>query len=253
MVITVTTMPMTEDALASPARSSGSRALGAGGETQPADGNAALLRLLSWLSPSFPVGAFAFSHGLENAIRVRQISDADTLYDWVGTLLQHGSGWNDLVLFAEAHAATGDPARLQEVADLAVALGGSRERRLETLALGAAFIAASAPWREDGTELPDAPYPVAVGRLAAAEGVPLLPALTAFAYGFAATLVTAATRLVPLGQGDMVRVTKRLEPVILEAAARAESSTLDDLGSAAILSEIAAMRHETMETRLFRS
>ena len=228
-------------------------ALARGAGAQEADGTGALLRLLTWLSPSFPVGAFAFSHGLESAIDARQITDADTLYDWVRTLLELGSGWNDLVLFAEAHAAGGDPARLQDVADLAVALGGTRERRLETLALGAAFIAASAPWCEDAGDLPDAPYPVAVGRLAAAEGVPLEPALTAYAHAFAATLVTAATRLVPLGQGDMVRVTKRLEPVILEAAARAESSTLDDLGSATILSEIAAMRHETMETRLFRS
>jgi urease accessory protein len=228
-------------------------ALARGAGAQEADGTGALLRLLTWLSPSFPVGAFAFSHGLESAIDARQITDADTLYDWVRTLLEHGSGWNDLVLFAEAHAAAGDPARLQDVADLAVALGGTRERRLETLALGAAFIAASAPWCEDAGDLPDAPYPVAVGRLAAAEGVPLEPALTAYAHAFAATLVTAATRLVPLGQGDMVRVTKRLEPVILDAANRAADSTLDDLGSAAILSEIAAMRHETMETRLFRS
>lgn len=247
--IMATTITRMTDGAAAPC----AEAPGAGGKSPSADGNAALLRLLTWLSPSFPVGAFAFSHGLENAIHARQISDADTLYDWVRTLLQYGSGWNDLVLFAEAHAGAGDPKRSQDIADLAVALGGTRERRLETLALGAAFIAASAPWREDAGDLPDAPYPVAVGRLAAAEGVPLHPALTAFAHAFAATLVTAATRLVPLGQGDMVRVTKRLEPVILEVAARAKSSTLDDLGSAAILSEIAAMRHETMQTRLFRS
>lgn len=225
------------------------------GENKPpsADGGAALLRLLTWLSPAFPVGAFAFSHGLESAISARQVVDAETLFGWVHTLLVHGSGWNDLVLFAEAHAAASDPVRLQSVAELAVALGGSRERRTETLALGAAFTLASAPWRTAPADLPDASYPVAVGRLAAAEGVPLQPALTAFAHAFAATLVTAATRLVPLGQGDMVRVTKCLEPVILAAAERAAGSTLDDLGSAAILSDIAAMRHETLETRLFRS
>ena len=218
-----------------------------------ANENAALLQLLTWLSPSFPVGAFAFSHGLESAVAARQVRDAGTLHDWVRALLEHGSGWNDLVLFAEAHAAAGDPARLAEVAELAEALGGTSERRLETMALGAAFRTASQPWHEGAAELPDAPYPVAVGQLAAAKGVPLLPALTAFAHAFAANLVTSATRLVPLGQSDMVRVLRRLEPVILATPARAAGATLDDLGSAAILSEIAAMRHETLQTRLFRS
>lgn len=222
--------------------------------TVPGDPRA-LVRLMTWLSPGFPVGAFAYSHGLECAIADARVTGGETVFGWVRTLLLHGSGWNDLVLFAEAHraASAGDLERLAETIGLGRALGGSKERREETMALGVAFAAAAAPWAEDGAEPGDAPYPVAVARVAAAQGVALEEGLAAFAQSFAASLVAAATRLVPLGQGTTVAVLRRLEPIVLAAAARAARSTLDDLGSAAILSDISAMRHETLPTRLFRS
>jgi urease accessory protein len=227
--------------------------------TDAADADpAALLRLMTWLSPAFPVGGFAYSHGLESAIAERRIGDAGTLSAWLETLLLRGSGWNDLVLFAEAFraAGAGDAARMAAVRELAVALGGSRERRAETQALGTAFEAAALPWRDPSDarpDLADAPYPVAVARLAADAGIKLSDALAAYAHGFCANLVSVATRLVPLGQSQMVTVLHRLEPTQIEAARRAEGSTLDDLGSSSILSDIAAMRHESMATRLFRS
>jgi urease accessory protein len=218
----------------------------------------ALLRLMTWLSPAFPVGGFAYSHGLESAIAERAITNAATLSAWLETLLLRGSGWNDLVLFAEGFRAevARDGARMVAVCELATALGGSMERRAETRALGMAFDAAALPWRDGGTPAADpaeAPYPVAVARLAAGAGIALPSALAAYAHGFCANLVAVATRLVPLGQSQMVAVLHRLEAAQIEAAGRAESSTLDDLGSSAILSDIAAMRHESMTTRLFRS
>ena len=224
----------------------------------PAADPSALLRLMTWLSPSFPVGGFAYSHGLESVIAEHRITDAATLTDWLRTLIARGSGWNDLVLFAEAYRATvaADAARLDAVSDLAIALAGSMERRAETRALGAAFGAASLPWQgadEAAADLSDAPYPVAVAGLAAGAGIPLRDALTAYAHGFAANLVAVATRLVPLGQRQMVVVLRQLEATQIEAAQRAEHATLDDLGSSSILSDIAAMRHESMTTRLFRS
>lgn len=223
-----------------------------------APGSSALLRLMTWLSPAFPVGGFAYSHGLESAIAERRVADAATLSKWLETLLLRGSGWNDLVLFAEAFRAAKDldSTRMAAVCELALALGGSMERRAETQALGAAFGAAAQPWHDAAAttaDLPDAPYPVAVGRLAGVGDIALLDALTAYAHGFCANLVAVATRLVPLGQSQMVLVLHALEPVQLSAARRAEGSTLDDLGSSSFLSDIAAMRHETMTTRLFRS
>jgi urease accessory protein len=209
-----------------------------------------LLRLLTWLSPAFPVGAFGFSHGLETTIRDGRVHDADTLEAWISGLLEHGGGWTDAVLFAAAWAAAWDPDTLADLSELGEALAPSLERRRETLGQGEAFLTAVAAWGEPPLR-GRVPYCVAVGATAAM--VPVESALTAFLHAFAANLVSVAVRAVPLGQTQGVAVIAALEPVILATAARAAVSTLDDLGSAAILSDIAAMRHETLDGRLFVS
>lgn len=211
-----------------------------------------LLRLMTLLSPTFPVGAFAYSHGMERAIHDGLIGDRATLADWLADLLAHGSAWNDTVLFAESWRSATE-ADHPGIAELAEALAGSRERHMETMLQGAAFLQAASAWPSGTTSREDTPYPVAVGATAAAHGLPLEPALTAYLHAFASNLVQAAVRLVPLGQSDGVAVMAALEPVMLATASRAAASTPDDLGSATFMSEIAALKHETQYSRVFRS
>jgi urease accessory protein len=211
-----------------------------------------LFKLLTWLSPAFPVGAFSYSHGLETAIREGTVTDADALSAWIAGLVEHGSGWTDAVLFKAAHDASGEPADLADVVELAEALTPSLERRRESLGQGEAFLIAARAWGPQPVEGAVA-YPVAVGAVCGAAGVGLEAALTAWLHAFAANLVSVAVRAIPIGQTDGVAVIAELEPLTLGAAARAAKSSLDDLGSAAILSDIAAMRHETLGVRLFIS
>ena len=214
---------------------------------------ARLLRLLTWLSPAFPVGSFGYSHGLETAIREGAVTDARALTGWIAGLLEHGSGWTDAVLVKAAWTAVTaeDHTALDEVAELAEALAPSLERRRETMAQGEAFLAAVAAWSPP--PIVRAPYPVALGAAAGAACLPLAPALTAWLHAFGANLVSVAVRAIPLGQSDALQVIAALEPVILRTASRAAESTLDDLGSASLVSDIAAMRHETLDGRLFGS
>jgi urease accessory protein len=207
----------------------------------------ALLTLLTWFSPSFPIGAFAYSHGLEAAIREGAVRDAGGVADWIETLLRSGSGWNDLVLLS---VAIRGGTQHEDLCELSAALSGSMERRAETLALGDAFARAVRPWAEID---PGLPYPISVARAAGQAGFRRSDVLTAYAHGFASGLVSAAVRLVPLGQSEATAVLRRLEPVVAEIAGLAVEAGLDDLGSRSLLSEIASMRHETLATRLFRS
>lgn len=215
---------------------------------------AALLRLMAWLSPAFPVGGFSYSHGLEAAVDHGLVRNADDLRAWVTALLEHGSGWNDAVLFSQAYgrvAAGEDPA---EIAELAEALSSSRERHMETTLQGAAFLSAARSWPQSVPGLPtDAPYPVAVGATAAANGVPPAPALAAFLQAFVSNLLQAAIRLSVIGQTDALAILSGLEADLTRIARRAADAGLDDLGSVTILSDIMAMRHETQHSRLFRS
>jgi urease accessory protein len=203
---------------------------------------AALLRLLTWLSPAFPTGSFAYSHGLEWAVEAGDVTNEASLETWLADVIAHGTGRNDLILLRQAR-------RGVDVADLALALSLSFERRRETLLLGEAFAAAAAPW--GGTD--PAPYPVAVGGLGAGNDIDEDLLASAYLHAFTSSLISAAVRLIPLGQQAGLRVLAALTPIILETAEKSRTATLDDLGGACFRSDIAAMRHETQYTRLFRS
>jgi len=216
-----------------------------------------LTKLLTWLSPAFPTGAYAYSHALEWAVEAGDVRTEHDLLAWLDDVLRHGSGRADVILLRHAHAAP-SPAALAAVAELAAAAQPGRERRAETLGQGDAFAIAAEVWgapllaalRADGQPIA---YPVAVGALAAAQGVAVDPTALAFLQGFAANLVSAAVRLVPLGQTAGLRVLSALEPAIQAVAEATRGATLDDLGGACFRSDIAAMRHETQYTRLFRT
>jgi urease accessory protein len=215
----------------------------------------ALLRLMTLLSPSFPVGSFAYSHGLEQAAADGLVTNAAGLSDWLSQLLQSGSAWNDVVLLAEAHRSADIPKALRSVTELAEALAGSRERHFESQSLGAAFITAV---RSGGLSMPEAlgesaAYPVAVGAAAAAQSLTGIDALSAYLHAFVSNQIQVAIRLGILGQNAGVGVLSGLEPLVAETAQRAGASTLDNLGSNTIISDIAAMRHETLHSRIFRT
>jgi urease accessory protein len=220
-----------------------------------------LSRLMTWLSPAYPVGAYSYSHGLEWAVEARLVTDAASLGSWIEDLLVHGAGRSDLIFLAAAWRAleTGDAAVLARTVELAAAFVPSAERRLETLAQGSAFLTATlAAWPQPELEAlaqggREVAYPIAVGACAAAHRLPLPETAQAFAQAFAANVVSAGVRLVPLGQSDGLRVLARLEPLIPQVVAGALASSLEDIGGAAIGADIASMRHETQYTRLFRS
>ena len=236
-------------------------AVGAGSGMN-ADEAAALYRLMTWLSPAFPVGAFSYSSGIEWAVEAGDITDAASLRDWLAAMLSEGSGFCDAVFLALAHRAASaqDEAGLREIAELAAAFVPSRERQLETSTQGRAFIEiARSAWACDGLDGMVAAcggamvYPVAVGVVSAAHAVPLAPAMHAFLHAVVSNWISAGARLVPLGQTDSQRILAGLEADVAATAKRALEASLDDLGSATFRADLASLRHETQYTRLFRS
>ncbi len=245
----------------SPGTTKGGDARDQGGPENAA-GLAALYRLMAWLSPAYPVGAFSYSSGIEWAVEAGDIRDAGSLRGWLTAMLAQGQGFCDAVFLARAHRAVtaGDRAALRDVAELAGAFAPSKERHLETTAQGRAFLeATSAAWHcraiEELRGAWDGPiaYPVAVAAAAAGHGIGADMALHAYLHALVSNWISAGVRLVPLGQTDGQRLLAALEGEIASTARRALSATLDDLGGATFRADIGSMKHETQYTRLFRS
>jgi len=246
--------------------------------------DAALYRLMTWLSPAYPLGAYSYSHGIEYAVEAGLIGDRGTLQDWIAHAVRFGAGLTDAALLAAAWRAAQSDDRslfrssppqwggegversapfdgdLDEVCELAAAWRGSAETALEGRGQGAAFLAATrAAWPHPALDelalrwRGEAMLPVAVGVAASVHGVALAPTLTAYLHGFAANLVSAGLRLVPLGQTDGQRAIAALAKDVAATVHAALATPLDEIGTAAPMVDWCSMRHETQYTRLFRS
>lgn len=209
-----------------------------------------LLTLQQWLSPAFPVGAFAYAHGLEAAVQDGRLPDAEALRDWLEDVLEDGAGRSDAILLRLAWAAEG-PEALAALDAEARALAPSAGRLKETALQGAAFATAMRDvW---GHDLSDITYPVALGAAAKAEGIAAPLTATLYLQAFAGNLVSAAIRLGVTGQTGGQRLLAGLSPLCQSVAAEAGAATLDDIRSQAYLSDIASMRHDTLHSRIFRT
>jgi len=225
----------------------------------------AFLRLQSWLSPAFPSGSYSYSHALEWAVEAGHINDRKTMVDWLGADLRYGAGRNEAIFFLEAArcALNDDRAKLLEIAELATAFRGTAEFVLESSQQAAAWLVMLRrvwpdrvlDWLAETLcehQLQPAPA-VILGVRSARQGIPASLALPAFLQSYIANLVIAGVRLIPLGQTDGQLAIAELEELVLATSAHAKQDTIDDLGSAAFMVELASMAHETQYTRLFRS
>jgi urease accessory protein len=220
------------------------------------------LRLMAWLSPGYPVGAYAYSHGLEWAVEAGDVRDEATLAEWLGDVCARGALRNDLILAAQAHRSgqAADAAALADLNDLAVALAPSRELHLETSQQGRSFLDATLgawPCAALATVARSltgpVAYPVAVGLAAGAHGMARGPTLSAYGLAFVQNLVSAALRAAPVGQAAGTRVVAALAPRLAGLAEAAAASDLDALGAATFRLDLGSFRHETQYSRIFRS
>jgi len=206
-----------------------------------------LLTLTQWLSPSFPVGSYAYSHGLEWAIAADAVTDTESLTAWLHDTLRVGAGRADAKLLAAAHRGE-DAAHL---AATARALAASAERWEETIAQGTAF--AEAVSAMAGKRFDPLPYPVAVGVAARRLDLETGQVAALFLHAVAANLVSAAVRFIPLGQAAGQKVLAGLHPAIADISAEVVTARVEDIATSVLRGDLAAMRHETRDGRRFKT
>ncbi len=207
------------------------------------------LTLTQWLSPAFPVGSFAYSHGLESAVGQGWVKDGPELEDWLEDVLLHGTGRADSLLLAASYLAKTSQC-LYEINQTARAFAVTAERRLESEALGRAFGKVLSIWDIRADKLT---YPVALGAAAVQEGLPLKSTQQLYLQAFMSNLVTAGQRLLAVGQLEGQAILRRLTLKCPEVANETRDGDLSKLASVAFLTEIASMQHENQYTRIFRT
>ena len=209
-----------------------------------------ILTLSQWISPSYPVGSFTYSHGLEALVDLRWLSSAENLQDWLFNMLNYGAVRTDALFLAAAYNCKSGEA-LMEMNMKARALASSQERLLEMDELGKAFKSVTeAVWP---IEIDDVIYPIAIGFCANAEAIELNLTASLYLQAYISNLVSAAQRLMPLGQTDAQKIIKKLSPICLQVVDETKDGNLDDIYSSVFISDIAAMKHETQVSRIFKT
>jgi urease accessory protein len=218
-----------------------------------------LYRLLAWLSPSFPTGAFSYSHGLESAVASGGVHDRVSLEAWIATVVTQGNGRIDADILRQAYraAATADLRALDAVNRRGLAFRSTPELALEATQQGRAFLdtcraAWPEPFIEDWT-VDEVCHSAVFGAIAARAGIALADALVGYLQAFAANLVSAGLRLGIIGQTDGQRILCALEPIVGGAAAAALTRGAADFGAATFAVDLASIAHESQYSRLFRS
>lgn len=211
-----------------------------------ADVNRDLMTLQAWFSPAFPTGAFSYSHGLEAAIQNKLVIDRQSLNGWISTLLRNGSGRTDLMFIKAAYEGN------EEANKLCLALCAGKERLQETIELGQAFRhVVNSSYQ---TDLSDGlAYPVAVGLAARVNNLELTLTLQSYLQAFAANLISVGVRSIPIGQQAGQNCLVSLYPSIESVVSEVSKVSLDEVGSAALLSDVMAMQHETTSPRIYRT
>ncbi len=201
--------------------------------------------LQNWFSPSFPIGSFAYSHGLETAIEDNVVSDSATLTDWVGFIIEYGSGRNDSFFLRASHEG-------ENVNQLCVNLSAGSERQLESLELGRAFTTVIN--KSYGLSLPTGlAYPVAVGTASKQLGLDLSLTLQSYLQGFASNLISVGVRSIPIGQLSGQNCLVKMFPVIKRLGTQLAATSSFELGSCAFIGDLVSIQHEKSIPRLYRT
>ncbi|MBL8466775.1 urease accessory protein UreF [Methyloversatilis discipulorum] len=221
----------------------------------------ALVRLLQLASPTLPVGAFSYSQGLEWQVDCGAIRTEADAGDWIAAVFDAGIASFELPLLATLMRAwaADDVAAILELNDDYLASREAAELRAETVQMGYSCLQLLKALPECGAvaarlaDSGDVAFPTAWSGAAVALGVPIEPALTAWAWAWAENQVMAAIKAVPLGQTAGQRLLMALGETIPPRVAAALALPREDWSNFAPGLAIASCRHETQYSRLFRS
>jgi urease accessory protein len=218
----------------------------------------ALLRLCHLVSPALPVGAYAYSQGLEYAVQAGWVCDEASTLDWLQGLSRFGLGTHDLPLLLRLHAAwsSGEVAMVEAWNARLIAARETSELRAEERHLGQALarvlveleLPEAQPWFDRSVA-----YATMFSLAAVRWQIPARETLSGLLWSWTENQVLAAVKLVPLGQSAGQRLLRRLSDAIPDIVGEAMALPDEGIGVGVISQVLASALHESQYSRLFRS
>jgi urease accessory protein len=217
----------------------------------------ALLKLLQLASPALPVGAFGYSEGLETLSYQGQLTSVEPLRHWLHQELTHGGVRLDAAMAHRAHQNHTNPEQLQYWNHWLTAARDTEELRQQSLQMGRALARLAENLHPEliPTLKPCFPchFAIAFGLLAAHWQIPADMALIGYLQSWTHNLITAALKLIPLGQTEGQALLLDLSEQISLSASEILEWSDEQLVVSGWGVSLASMQHETLYTRLFRS
>jgi len=201
--------------------------------------------LQTWFSPSFPIGSYSFSHGLEALIDDKLIANKQDILDYLNCILFYGTCKNDIILIKYAYQGN-------DLNDFAFSLCPSKERKIESLEMGNAFRKIlKDSW---DYELPiNTAYPICIGKAANHFQIPLNLTMISFLQSFISNLVNVCVKHIPIGQkigqDCIVNSLKSVKKIVKKS----DKYSLDDIGGICFNSDIYSIKHERLLTRVYKT
>jgi urease accessory protein len=220
-----------------------------------------LLSLLYLSSPALPVGAFAYSQGLETAIDKGWVTDENALTDWISGILTNGLALQDLPLFYRLYDAwqAEDSASVVHWNQWVFACRESAELVMEEEQMGKSIMRllnslGKTPTTEVCRALTSECGFVAAFALAAVRfDVPAKEAAMGLCWSWMENQVTVSCKTIPLGQTKAQQVLMKLMPLLQDAIEQSLYIQDEDIGATLPGFAMASAFHETQYSRLFRS
>ena len=215
-------------------------------------------------SANLPTGAYAFSQGLETATEEAWLKNVDDTYDWLTLQLRYNLGYTDLPLLIRMLNAlqNKDHSALQQLNAIALSLRETKEFRLNDIATGQALMRVLKGLKADEDKVALDEFLQSESEISFISAFAIASyqwqikqqdACLGYAWSWLENQVTAATKLVPLGQTESQQLLERLQPSILTVIELANDCDDDELGASLPLLSVASCWHEHQYSRLFRS
>ena len=196
-----------------------------------------------WFSSSFPIGSYAYSHGLEALIDEKKINNKDDIKEYLNALLFYGSLRNDYIFIKSIYKG-------HEINEMILANASSKERQIEMIDMGNSF----RKIMKDSWDLSlpeNTPFIYSLAKAGLYFNIKFDDLIKFYLQSFISNLINVCVKHIPISQMDGQTLNVNFIDEIQKFLSQSKQFTLKDIGSTFFLADIFSIRHENLDSRIY--